>query len=224
MLNSIALVCRRAQPCCLVGALFLLGCGSGSNEANAASGSDGQVTDAWRDYCVATFTSDVALKDSFGDTAFTARKGEQYLLMDFNSWGGEPRVEIAYLTSAGPDIHEVPVSGGPETFPFTSNCTFDAAVEYYAVFADVKVYDTESLSTEICSLPAGTAVLRDMTTNAGYSATTLSFTGPQIYSVMLNALAPLCGGAETGYISVPQTTVLGVTTALVPIQVVVKPQ
>jgi hypothetical protein len=72
-------------------------------------------------------------------------------------------------------------------------------------------------------LPAGTAVPIDTTTSYGFSATSFNFNGPQVYSVMLNALGTLCGGATEGYISVPQTTVLGVTTWLVPITTILKP-
>jgi hypothetical protein len=226
MFNSIDLVFRHVRPYCLAAAPFLVGCDSESsaNQAANASNGDGQVTDTWKDYCVATFTKDTPINDAFDEVAFTARAGEQYLLLEYGTWASEPRVEIAYMTSLGPDSYEVPVAGEPAALPFTSNCTFDSTIEYYAVFADVKVYDSATLSKEICSLKAGTALPRDMSTNAGFSASSFDFSGPQIYEVMLNSLSTLCGGAELGYVSVPQTKVLGVNTALVPIQVILKPQ
>jgi hypothetical protein len=202
----------------VIGGLLLLGCGSDDSKGNV-SGS-GQVTDQWSGYCVATFTRDVAISDMSGDVAFTARTGEQYLLAQYSNFGGQLQVEIAYLTSVGPDTYAVPVTDG---VPFTSNCTVDTAVEYYAVFTDVTVYDSEALTNEICSLSAGTAVPRDTTATAGYSATSFKFSGPQVYSVMLNALGTQCGGATEGYVSVPETTVLGVTTWLVPITTILKP-
>jgi hypothetical protein len=208
----------------VLGSLLVFGCDSESpsNGANVNGSSSGQVTELWSGYCAATFTSDVVFKDGFGDVAFTARSGEKYLLTQYDT----SRVEIAYLTPLGPDTYEVPVTGGPETFPFTSNCAYDAAVEYYAVFTDIVVYDSEALTNQICSLPVGTAVVLDMAASAGSSITDLNITlsGPETYEIALNALGAQCGGAERGYVSVPQTTVLGVHTWLVPVTVVLKPQ
>jgi hypothetical protein len=141
-------------------------------------------------------------------------------LTDYSTFGDQAQATIAYLTAAGPDIYDVPMTGA---VPFTSNCTIDKTVQYYAVFMDVTVYDSEALKNEICSLSAGTVVPRDTTAGAGYSSTSFSFSGPQTYDIMLNALGSQCGGATDGYVSVPQTTVLGVTTWLVPITTVLKP-
>lgn len=202
--------------------LLMLGCSSEPTSDNADGA--GQVTDPWRSFCIATFSRDVAVTDAFGDTAFTARVGQEYLLTDYSTFGEEARVEIAYLTPLGPDTYRIAVTGGVDTFPFTSNCTFDAAVSYYAAFTDATVYATEALNDTICSIPAGTAVPRDMSTNAGASAVTFSLNGPQIYDIMLNAFSAQCGGAEHGFVSVPETQVLGVNTWLIPITVVMKPQ
>jgi len=200
--------------------LLLFGCGSNSGASNGNASGSGQVTDEWSSYCVATFTRDVAIADKGGDVAFTARTGEKYLLTDYSTLGGQAQAKIAYLTAAGPDIYDVPMTG---TVPFTSNCTIDETVAYYAVFADVTVYDTEALKNEICSLSAGTAVPIDTTTNVGFSWTSFSLSGPQTYDVILNALGSQCGGATDGYVSVPETTVLGVNTWLVPIATILKP-
>ena len=199
-----------------VAGMLLVACGSGSGTSNGS----GQVTDQWSGYCVATFTRDVAITDGGSDIAFTARTGEKYLLTDYSTFGDQPQAKIAYLTAAGPDIYDVPMTGA---VPFTSNCTIDKTVQYYAVFMDVTVYDSEALKNEICSLSAGSVVHIDTTTNSGYSSTSLSFSGPQTYEVILNALGSQCGGATNGYVSVPQTTVLGVTTWLVPITTILKP-
>jgi hypothetical protein len=58
--------------------------------------------------------------------------------------------------------------------------------------------------------------------NAGSSATTFSLGGPQTYDILLNVFSATCGGANHGYVSVPETQVLGVNTWLVPIDVVLK--
>jgi hypothetical protein len=202
----------------VVAGLLLVGCGSSSGNGNASGG--GQVTDEWSGYCVATFTSDVAIADMGGHVAFTARTGEKYLLTDYSTFSSQPQAKIAYLTAAGPDIYDVPITSA---VPFTSNCTIDKTIAYYAVFTDVTVYDTEALKNVICSLSAGTAVLVDTTANAGYSSTSISFSGPQTYDIILNALGSQCGGATDGYVSVPQTTALGETTWLVPFATILKP-
>lgn len=221
MFQSGRIECVWGRSLTIVASLLLSGCGSDSSSNEAGGG--GEVTAAWRDGCIATFTSDVAIKDPFGSVAFTAHAGSEYLITDLSNFGNTPQVEIAYLTAAGPDIYKVPVTGGPETFPFTSNCTIDTAVSYYAAFTDVTVYDSEALTNEICKLPAGTTVKRDMTTGGGYAITTMSLGGPQIYQITLNALGALCGGATLGYVSVPETKLFGSTTWLVPIQTVMKP-
>ena len=208
------------------GSLLVVGCDSDPSTGTGAAGNgNGQVTDAWRGYCVATFTKDTAIEDVFGDPAFTARAGEEYLLAEYDSFGGEATVEIAYLTPNGPETYSVPMSGGAaDSAPFTSNCTQGTAVEYYAVFADVTVYEDEALTKAICTLPAGTAVVRDGSLNAGYSAMSLNFSGPQKYEIMLNALGARCGGAETGYVSVPSVELFGTTTWLSPLGIVLKPE
>jgi hypothetical protein len=200
-------------------AMLLSGCGSDSGKTN---NSNGQVTAEWRDFCVAKFTQDVPFTAPWGDVVFTAKTGEEYLLNEYGSFGTTATAKIMYLTSAGPQIYDADAPAGPETFPFTSNCTYDAAVQYYAAFADVTVYDSETLQNVLCTIPEGTALRLNTSDNAGYSIVTLKGSGPQTYSVMLNAFSSMCAGATEGYISVPQTQVLGMTTWLVPIEVVLK--
>jgi hypothetical protein len=65
---------------------------------------------------------------------------------------------------------------------------------------------------------------RNTTQLAGASAVTLSLSGPQVYDIMLNAFSAACNNATDGYVSVPQTQVLGVTTWLIPIAVILKPR
>ncbi len=226
MIHVFNLGSARKRPVQLLAALLLVGCGSDAGGTIAGTGGTnpqgGQVTDAWRDYCTATFKSDVAIQDPFGDTAFTAHSGEKYLLTQFDTIGGGPQVKIAYLTSLGPDSYAVPVTGGAETFPFTSNCTIDNTVQYYVAFTDVTFYATKDLTNKICDIPAGTSLQRDTTVNAGSSATSFAFSGPQTYDVMLNVFSKMCGNATDGYVSVPETLVLGVTTWLVPVDILLK--
>ncbi len=139
----------------LLAALLLVGCGGSDNGGTGTAGTGGQVTDPWRDYCTATFKSDVAIQDGFGGTAFTAHAGEQYLLTEFGTFAGQPRVQIDYLTPLGPDKYTVPVTGGADTFPFTSSCTIDNTVQYYVAFTDVTVFAAQDLAAKICEHTRG---------------------------------------------------------------------
>lgn len=198
--------------------LLLTGC---SGSPATAQSSNGQVRDPWRDACTATFTRDTVIETSYGDTLFTARAGEQYLLTSYETRSDGAHAEIAFLSTAGPYDGVVPMLSGQ---PFTSNCTIDKGVQYYAAFTNVAVYSTKELATKICDIPSGTSMLRDMNTNAGSSiAGALKLSGPTTYDVMLNAFSSLCGGATDGFVSVPETQVLGTTTWLVPIEVILKP-
>ena len=91
-------------------------------------------------------------------------------------------------------------------------------------FTNVTLYGAQDLTTKICDIPAGTSLKRDMTAPAGYSAVGVVLSGPQTYDIMLNVFSPMCGNATDGYLGVPQTQVLGVTTWLVPIDTLLKPQ
>jgi len=203
----------------LLATLPLLACGCGSD----GSDGDGTVVPPWTDFCVATFTQDTTVLDVFGDAAFTARAGSEYLLTDWSDFSGEPLAEIAYLTDLGPDTYKVAPVDGRDEFPFTSNCTDGSTVDYYAAFTDAVFFDSEELSSEICRISTGTYLRLDPTRNAGAAATSFTLDGPQTYEVALNAFSDQCGGAETGYVRVPQTVVLGVHTWLLPITVIMGP-
>ena len=192
---------------------------AGTGGAGTGGTDTGTVTDPWRSYCIATFTKDYSVTDAWGEALFTARSGEQYLMMDY----GEDRATLAYLTSAGPYDFEVTAPSGTRDFPFTTDCAFGASTPYYAVFADVSVYSAADLATSICELKAGAVKPRDGATMAGYSAASLGLTGSDVYEVYLNAFSADCGGAESGFVSTPPVEVLGSTTNIVPIVGIIGP-
>jgi hypothetical protein len=195
----------------IAAAVTTLGC----SDDGDGSASDGQVTAAWTEYCVATFSSDHVAVDGFGDTQFTARAMERYLMSSYAVFLGTGRAELFYLTADGPAVFEVEGEPDGSGFPFTSNCEFNTGAAYIGVFTDVSVYDGEDLSTKLCDLSAGDAAV-DNGTGSGYSASSLNFSGPATYQVQLNAFADRCGGASEGFISVPETQDFGSTTWLVP--------
>jgi hypothetical protein len=207
-------------------ALAAQGCGgSSSDEPGAGSnvGNSGVITDEWRGYCVATFSQDYAVLDFFDERLFTARAGEEYLMASYGTQSDEDHASLLYLTPDGPYDFSITAPAGSREFPFTTNCEFDNATRYYAVFEDVTVYETEALSTPICELSAGTVLAADTSQMAGHSAVTVGLSGPQTYDVFLNVFASQCGGAESGYVSVPETVVLGIHTWLVPIRSIIGP-
>ena len=206
---------------CLVSALAcsvsLTACGGSSGDGG--SGGNGETTvDDWQDYCIATFTEEYPVLDFFGDVAFTAHVGDEFVMASFDV-GENP--ELLYLAETGPEVLELEESDG--TLPFVSNCTAGSTTNHIAIFSDTTVYAEQELTTPICELSAGHAVPHDPTTQSGYATTGDGFGDTTTYEVYLNALSAECGGASLGYISVPQTTVFGTITYLIPIQLIVGP-
>jgi hypothetical protein len=201
----------RHLPFALTATLLTAACG-GSKDEGPDDG-DGTVTNVWSGYCVATFTEDYEYVDVFGDVAFTAMSGEEYLISSFDGFDGE--VEMLYLTDDGAEEFTVPSAG-----VFTSNCAPETAVEMYGVFADVTVYEDEALSTPLCQLSNGNVASTDSGT--GFSTIDINFDGPTTYQVYLGGFADTCG-ADVGYVSVPETMVWGITTWLVPFRTVAAP-
>lgn len=204
----------------LSSALTLSACGGDDDDDENGANGDGTVTEAWADFCTATFTEDTLLLDAFGDPAFTARAGSEYLLSEFDdAFGG--RAEILYLTSVGPDSFTLE-PGSDGSWPFTSNCTIGEGVPYYAVFTDVSLFAEEELTTKICDLSAG-SVLPAGGTGRGYA-----YAGPSgssaIYEIILGPFSAECGDHDRGYVRVPQTRSFGSATWLVPFAGVIGPE
>jgi hypothetical protein len=201
------------------GVLALTSCG-GSDGGDGAGNGDGTITEQWAGFCTGTFTADTPIVDAFDKPAFTARTGDEFLLSDFSdTFGG--RAEFLYLTNVGPDSFDVKpnADGG---WPFTSNCTVNQGVPYYAVFDSVSVFAEKALMTKICDLSQG-AVLPAGTSGRGYS-----FAGSSgdsaIYEVILGPFSAQCGDLDRGYVRVPRTTSFGSTTYLVPIAGLIGPE
>lgn len=194
----------------------------GSGGSSSASEGPGTITEPWRAYCVATFTEDYPVKDGFGAPLFVALKGEEYLLMSYP----EPfsRARIAYLTSTGPYSADVEPNAAHTGFPFTTDCAMDLqAGSYFGVFADVSVYAEPELATKLCDLKAGTALPRVLDAKgAGYALESNS-AASAIYEIFLNAFSPQCGGASSGYVTVPVIQLFGSAHIVVPFGVITGP-
>lgn len=190
----------------------------GSGGVSTVSG-PGTVTDAWSSYCLATFTSDYAVLDTFDEPLFTAHAGEQYLMSSYPyTFGGPNSAGLLYLTEHGPVEFEV--DPGSEPAPFTSNCPKNTAKKYYAVFDDVSVFSDTTLTSKLCDLTAGAAL--PLTGGYGYSLST-STEGGAIYSIVLGPYSAQCGAAERGSVEVPTVQVLDQTTYLIPIRAILGP-
>ncbi len=201
--------------------------GSSSGGTGGTSGSSsgaGTITDDWRAYCVATFTADYDVMDPFGDLLFTARAGEEYLVMEYpNPFSASSNsASLAYLTPNGPMDFDVEGPASTPGTPFSTDCPANGAREYYAIFTDVSVYAEDTLTTKLCDLEAGTTVPLQGGIATGFGLASISSEGA-VYEIFLNALSAQCGGAENGFVLVPQVRVLSTTTYLVPIRPIMGP-
>jgi hypothetical protein len=194
------------------------GAGAGGRPADEGPGT---ITDTWSDFCVATFTEDYAVTDAFMKPLFTALTGERYLI----TYYPEPfsRAKLAYLTSTGPYEFDVEPNSDHTAFPFTTDCPNDLDAEkYFAVFTDVSVFAEPELTTRLCDLSAGTALPHDDASSAGYALEGVGTTS-SIYEIYLNAFSAECGGAESGYISVPAIQLFGSAYVVVPFRLIPAP-
>lgn len=182
----------------------------------------GTITEEWSAYCTANFTEDHPVLSAFDKRIFTARVGEQYLITEFEESDGQLSASLAFLTSDGLYSFEIETDDSNPTLPFSTACEPDNNSEYYGVFKDVTFYATESLEQELCTLSAGSVLPRDSTA-AGFSVTGgISLGGPQTYQVFLNAFSGQCG-ASSGFTKVPEVSVLGRQTNLVPVRWLIGP-
>lgn len=187
----------------------------GGDDGDDGSSLRGAVTGEWRNYCVATLTSDVEIDEGFDTLTLSA--GSEYLVADYEDGFGDVRVQLLYLTPGGPyDVRlEVPTV---EELPIRSNCDLPNAKQYYAVFQNLAVYGEKELTNKLCDLSAGSVVPRDTTMGisqgvADFGSIDLS-SKPQTYQFSLNAFSAQCGGGKDGFISVPSIEVAGTTTWL----------
>jgi hypothetical protein len=193
------------------------GAGAGGNSSEGP----GTITDLWRGFCVATFAEDYQVVDPFGASLFTARAGEEYLLISYPA--PYASATLAYLTSTGPYEFKVAPNADNTAYPFTTDCPTDLeAASYFAVFADVTVYAEAGLVTPICELAAGTALARDSASSAGFGLESFG-DGVSVYEIFLNAFSAQCGGAASGYISVPGIQLFGSGHVVVPFRVITAP-
>lgn len=188
------------------------------DDSSGSSSESGEAPSAFGDYCVATFAEDTDVLDIFGDVELRIKAGERYLLLSYGNDFDPNQATLGYWTEAGPYPVELVKADNAPSFPFTSNCTEGSANEYYAVYANVDLFDDLEFSSRACSLRAGTVVRRDPNLPSGFSiASEINLAGPSIYQIELNALAPYCGDAQRGYALVEPTEVLDTTTGIIPI-------
>jgi hypothetical protein len=204
-------------------AMTAVGCSGSDGGGGPASSGGGTVTDPWSSYCVATFGEQYTVLDAFDEPMFTAQPGDEYLMAEYGDDFGQDHSSLLYLTADGPQDFDIDAPSGSRDFPFTTTCPFGTSARYYAAFTDVSVYSDQALTMKLCDLPKGTVAPMDTAAGAGFSATSFNLSGPTVYEVELNAFSAQCGGAASGYVSVPQTSLFGATTWLVPIHWILGP-
>lgn len=189
---------------------------------------DGHPNDYWSKFCVATFTADTAVPWTSDVDLFTAHAGDRFLMFDFDETPIGAQAQLAYLAPGGPFDFTIQTPGTQGTaadLPITSNCSPDARTGYWAVFADVTLYETAELTTELCKLVAGRAEpVGTKIPQYGAVSTDLFAEGPVTMEVSLLGYEKDCNNAQTGFFSAPVATVLGVQTHLVPFGRVIGPE
>lgn len=203
------------RRCFVLGALpTLLGACGDDAGANGDSASSGQVTDTYRDYCVATFTADYEVIDFFGDRELSIAAGDELLIEEFGTFGPD-EVSVLYLSSAGAVPFTVVAEEG-STLPLTSNCAADEVEKYVGVFADVTVYSDEALTTAACMLEEGTIM---PSRGLNYELVSAIFgEGPVVYRLFGDALLDLCGGTTEGYIKAGSARIGETQYTVIPIE------
>jgi hypothetical protein len=193
--------------------LVALGACGGDDAPGVGSASSGQVTDTYRDYCVATFTDDYQVIDFFGDPELSIHTGDELLIEDFGAFSPDA-VSVYYLSSAGPVSFTVTAEDGA-TFPFTSNCMPDDVEDYVGVFANVTVYQDEALTTPLCMLEKGSI---EPSRGLNYALVSEIFgEGPIVYRLFGGAVGDLCGGVAEGYIKAGKAMIGSTSHTVVPI-------
>jgi hypothetical protein len=162
-----------------------------SGTGSVSAGADGQVVAPWDKYCVATFTKDFDVLDSFGDVALSVHKGDRYLLGTPGSFAAGT---LIYIADAGPAA--IDMNYDTTAPPFTSSCT-GATQSMVGVFVDTTVYSDEMLKTPVCTLQAGLAV---PSAGVNFAITGGDLLSASVYNVELNELAQHCKGTTSGYV------------------------
>lgn len=163
---------------------------SGMGSTSAAA--DGQVVAPWDKYCVATFTRDFDVVDSFGDVALSAHKGDRYLLGTSSAFAPGT---LIYIADAGPAT--IDMTYDKSAPPFMSSCTEGATQSMVGVFVDTTVYSDDMLKMPVCTLKAGLVV---PSAGLNFSIAGGDLLGASAYEVELNELASHCNGTTSGFV------------------------
>ena len=191
-------------------AFLSTGCGENLSQAELLA-----TTQMEREPCLATFTQDYEVIDFWGDSLFTAKSGDSFILASLSEWGDELDAELYYLDEDGAYRFDVEVEGTDiSLLPFELSCT-GSRVSLLGAFTDVVVYADEELSEEVCSLSKGASAPIDSGT--GHSLVSGIFEEPAVYQVELAGFSSSCGGLTQGYVEAPSASILGTNTVLVPL-------
>ena len=117
--------------------------------------------------CTATFNQDHEVIDFWGDSLFTVKSGETYILADLYESGTTTEASFYYLVEEGAYGFELEVEGSDVSeFPFDLSCT-NGTSSVLGVFSDVVVYSDEGLNEEVCRMNRGSSAPVDSV--SGYS-------------------------------------------------------
>lgn len=177
---------------------------------------DGQVIAPWDSLCVATFTEDFDIVDTFGDVELSVKAGQRYLLGEPSFFGTST---IYYIGSEGPVDLEIDVSDATMP-PFTSSCDGGTTTSLSAVFVETTVYADEDLTMPLCTLSASTTMAGD---GVDYAFAGGDLFSSSTYWVDLGALSSSCDGNSEGYIKAGEVEIGSTSYTVIPVATVLGP-
>ncbi len=197
--------------------------GSNANDLNSGENQDlSSETDSieslglTKSPCIATFTENYGVTDSWGAPLFTAKIGDTYIVSRYYTFANAPKAELLYLIAEGPYGFEISLNEG-ESLPFNANCAIDSNSLNVGVFATTNIYTDVNGTNEVCTLNKGT-VSEDPGFRVLFSEIDL-INDYSMYLLLSNPFETECGVNDSLYIKVSSTQIFPNNKAsIIPIQ------
>ncbi|MGL1901194.1 MAG: hypothetical protein OCC49_03585 [Fibrobacterales bacterium] len=151
--------------------------------------------------CVATFTGQYTVFDSFNDPILTVAIGDQFVLGGYDHYFHEYEAELYDITENGVFDFSIEAPDTNVIFPFEVNCNLDSLESYMGAFSDVDIYDDSSFDNKICTIEKGTATQASQYWVAYWSSNDAN--SEHIYKYQYIPFEQQCGSLDSGFVKVP---------------------